>query len=85
MAEVVLTIVGCERGDWYGIYVNGKLFTEGHDLTQSDFCELISKYQHFDSEIGKLDIVDKQMDELGGTFPYTFEELLNVIESKGGI
>ncbi len=80
MREHQLTLVGCEEGDWHGIYVDGKLHNQNHSLNARLFSEIISKYQYFERLIEKMTLSSKQMDELGGILPYKFEHILEIVK-----
>ena len=74
LIEVSLIIVDCEGGDWSGLYVNGVLETEGHNLYTRDWIELIHKYKNFSGGIKRYDVNDKYMANLGN-LPSKFNEI----------
>lgn len=80
MKEHQLTIVGCEDGDWYGIYVDGKLYDQNHSLDARLFSEIISKYRYFEHLTERMTLSSEQMDELGNILPYKLEHILEIIK-----
>lgn len=73
MKSVNLIIVHNEGGDWEGIFVNGILETESHNLYTRDWIDLIHKYKTF-GEITRYDVQDEYMSEIG-SFPNKFDEI----------
>lgn len=59
--------------DWSGLYVNGKLETEDHQIRQHDFINLIEKYRCFES-VDVVEIDDYRLEELGGC-PMSLEDI----------
>ena len=69
-------VVIVSSDDWEGLYVNGELETEDHEIRQHDFINLIQEYRSFES----IDIVEvsmEKLEELGGGFPYRLENIFN--------
>lgn len=72
MKEVCVTIVGAEGGDWTGLFVNGKLEYEGHNIYETNWVELINKYKHF-KEVETFTVTDDYLDR--GNFPDKFKDI----------
>lgn len=72
--SVNLIIVGSESGDWYGIYVDGEIETQGHNLYTDDWIRLIAMYQIFSGDIKVYEISDVYCEEFG-SFPDKFEDI----------
>jgi hypothetical protein len=68
MEGKLITIIGCESGDWEGLYVNGILHYEGHSIYARDFIDLIKKFKVF-KDVECFEITDEHMEELGASFP----------------
>lgn len=76
---VSVAIVNVGSGDWAGTYVDGKLFLQGHSLSENDFCQLISKYRYFHPHIEKIELTDEQIEKLGFSLPGILNDVRNVL------
>lgn len=74
MEGAIVTIVGCESGDWSGLYVDGVLECEGHQIYERDYIELIRKYKVF-KDVACFQITGEHMDSLGSNFPNKLEDV----------
>lgn len=75
MPKASLIICNSECGDWSGLYVNGKLFHEGHSLDEQIWCDLIINYKEFTGTIDCYWFDEDSMIELGDRFPDSFEDI----------
>jgi len=71
---VTVTVIGCESGDWSGLYVDGVLECEGHSIYERDYINLIRKYKVF-KDVDCFEISDEHMEWLGCNFPNKLEEV----------
>ena len=67
-----MNIIIADADDWCGLYVDGKLVMEDHDITASDVCPLIvghtlEAYIHKEVDFDWLSDI--------GNFPETIEEV----------
>ncbi|PHA03053.1 hypothetical protein COE51_01540 [Bacillus pseudomycoides] len=76
---VSLIYVDIESGDWEGIYIDNKLYKEGHSLSPNVFTSSIGKYRHFES-VSRLTLLDVQIEELGYSLPHKFEHVMEVVK-----
>lgn len=74
MEGKVITVVSCEGGDWSGLYVDGFLEFEGHQIYERDYIELIRRYKVF-KDVVCFTITDEHMDWLGSSFPHKLEDV----------
>lgn len=42
--KITISILTAPGGDWKGLYVNGKLITEGHEVSAKDVIEAINSF-----------------------------------------
>lgn len=62
--------------DWEGLFVDGKLFTEGHSITQEDILKAAQKFGTFTaSEWQELGAEDIELIDERGCFPVELSEL----------
>jgi hypothetical protein len=75
-----LTLVGCESGDWQGLYINDQLFAEGHsvDIIQS-LKDHISEGGSQYLDCSKIEIITVSdfwlQEESRSSFPFYFNEI----------
>jgi hypothetical protein len=69
-----IKIVQSESGDWYGLYVDNKLFTQGHNITINDFVNLIRKYKQFKTVVHFV-LPKEHMEWLGYKFPENWSDV----------
>lgn len=50
-----ISIVSTTDGDWYGLFVNGKVVFQGHSIPQHEMLDVLSKNQPFESENFEVD------------------------------
>lgn len=74
MEGKLVTIIGCESGDWKGLYVNGILQYEGHNIYARDFIDLIRKFKVFKG-VECFEISNEYMEELGSCFPHSLRDV----------
>lgn len=70
----IVTVVSCECGDWSGMYVNGILEYEGHQIYKRDYIDLIRNHKTF-KDVVCFEITDEHLDWLGNSFPYKLEDV----------
>lgn len=63
-------------GDWEGLYLQGKIFRQGHSLTTDDFIELL-EHLGYGVETDRID--DESMEKLGYNFPESYEEFNKIV------
>ena len=74
--------VSCNEGDWCGLYLNGKLFHEGHSISAHEWMLMIEslasngEYYDADNKFGE------NLDAFGGHFPQELEDLLEYINEE---
>lgn len=71
---VTVTIFSCESGDWYGLYVDGILEYEGHQIYERDYIDLIRRQKVF-KDVFCFEISDEHLDWLGNSFPHKLEDV----------
>lgn len=59
LSEILL--VECESGDWAGLYVNGKLDYEGHEVSMDNWMDVIKEHKFFKA-IDRITVTDKYME-----------------------
>jgi hypothetical protein len=67
MTKKDIHLVNSEAGDWQGLYINGKLWREGHSLSVRDIVEAIM------TEGMTYRVSEVVMED--GNLPQTIEEL----------
>lgn len=74
---------GCDiDGGWWCVYVNGKLYHEGHDNLPLVAKDLLEELGVQVRSIG-VDIPHSVFDEFCGCFPETLEELVAELDKQG--
>ena len=73
MEQKKLIVVYAECGEWDGIYVNGELAVENHNLSSSDWIRIIQQHQCFDPIIETYYVKDSYI-ENKGNYPSFFTE-----------
>lgn len=70
-------IIHCvtESRDWEAIYINDKLFADGHSISTSDILSMISEYRNFEKDVHKYEVSDEDMEVLGFLFPSNFNSI----------
>lgn len=76
MKAVTVVVIGCESGDWYGLYVDEVLEYEGHQIYGMNYVDLIRKYKSFEKVLC-FEISDEHMEWLGHSFPKKLEDVNN--------
>jgi hypothetical protein len=66
-----VVLVGCEAGDWEGIYVDGTLAREGHKLEVWDVLEALGLSDKVESK----DCTDENMEDMGWSLPAKLKDL----------
>jgi hypothetical protein len=64
-----LTFVGNDAGDWEALYVDGKLFCQGHEVETYDVLRALG------IKCDGFDVSDDEMEELGCSFPDLLSEI----------
>ncbi len=85
--EKRVVILTTQSGDWEGLFVDGKLISEGHHLGDGDVTFLFKqgeKYNFFASDIIKREIndEDEEMMDMSGSFPSTLDGLSGTYNIK---
>ena len=78
--HVDLILTNSEDGDQYRLYVDGKLFTEGHSISDEDWINLICEHKHFSGKCKNLEFSEDEMEDMGCSFPYDIKEIPFVSE-----
>lgn len=73
MEEVSVIVVNGEGGDWSGLFVNGELECEGHNIYTRDWIDLIKKYKYF-KQVETFTVTDEYL-ESRGNFPSKFTDI----------
>lgn len=60
--------------DWEGVYINGEIEYESHSVGSFAWTTIISKYQHFNSDIKSFEVDFDYMSDRGN-LPHYFKEL----------
>ena len=63
-------IVGCEAGDWEGLYIDGKLVEEGHKIHRDTI------FEHLGINADYSCASDNAMDKMGCSFPEKLDEVI---------
>jgi hypothetical protein len=75
-----INVVSSVSGDWYGLYINGKLVHEGHSISYKDVFEALNlKYEY-----EELDFENR----LPETYQENFKQVSQYVEGKvkkGGV
>lgn len=75
--EVVIVDNNEGEGDWTGIYINGKIFTQGHSLRNSDILQALGvKYE-------TISLNDQEIEHLGWNLPTSLDEVKNEYKKRG--
>lgn len=74
MKKHSMAIVGCESGDWEAMFIDRKIYTQGHSLSNGDFVEAIREFKHFE-DVQWYEVSDIHMDLMGGQFPDNLDEI----------
>ncbi len=67
-----VVIVQCE--DWEGLYIDGELKEENHELSAHDIVSAFTK------DYGSIFLDSKTMDSVGCSFPSTLAELKKLLQ-----
>lgn len=68
-----LTYIASSHGDWCAIYVDSKLFTEGHHIPVHDWLDLM---QNHDVQWAKsLEVCGDWLEDEGGLFPKNLSDV----------
>ena len=63
--EKLLFVTG-EEGDWEGLYLEGKLVKEGHELTKYDVLDALKTFDYdFGDEYGSYTINQEYLEDIG--------------------
>lgn len=74
MSNIVL--ITSSSGDWQGLYLKGLLFTEGHQISQTEWLQLIQFcHKELDGTWKAFEIDDDYLDEIGAGFPLEFSDI----------
>lgn len=68
----MLFVCHSECGDWYGIYINGELNYEGHDIPNHVWMTIIQMNRYYLS-VEEFEVSDEYMER--GSFPDKFEDI----------
>jgi hypothetical protein len=68
--EPEVRYVTCESGDWCGLYINGKLVTQGHSIGTREILELLL------DNVYLTEYTDADMEEMGNSFPSDESDLI---------
>lgn len=60
-----------ECGDWYGIYINGRLEYENHSIPDHIWLDIIRKNNYY-VEMKTFEVIDMYMESVGN-FPSEFK------------
>lgn len=69
--------------DWTGLYVNGKLKTEGHSFQDNDYAALLAELQPFEFEHEWLEGDEADvLNDLGGSLPESLIQLESALSDR---
>lgn len=68
-----LTYISSSHGDWCGIYVDDKLYTEGHSIPVWDWLEIIKTL--LINTTKQYEVEGDWLIEEGGCFPQSFGDI----------
>lgn len=68
----ILTYISSEDGDWCGIYIDDKLYTEGHSITVHDWLDLLRNHN---ISMTYTYEVNGEWLEMCGSFPAEFKDI----------
>lgn len=74
MADVKITFVSAEAGDWVGMYIDGKLVDEGHSIPPHRILNAMARCFEFQHE--HIECSDKTFEESGGSMPKRLSEVI---------
>lgn len=76
-----VSVITCEAGDWTGLYLDGKLFSQGHSIPHFEWLQLLRKlgvetYEFYESD-GQF---GENLGVFGGRFPQDIAEVEKYID-----
>lgn len=77
-----MIVIGSECGDWWGMFIDGELFVEGHAIYEKDWINAIQTFQHFDPKVDCYNLLDEYLEHIGN-FPFYFKDIPKDLLSGG--
>lgn len=71
--DMDIKLVTTEKGDWYGLYINNELKSEGHSIDSQNVVKLLAKT--FNIRFHKSEISNEVFTRLGFYMPRYYDEL----------
>lgn len=67
------------EGDWCGLYADGELIHEGHDVPAREWVNLISELGHRSLQLDPEDKLGEYLEVTGGRYPQELSDLLAIL------